>query len=566
MIGPARTQIAAAMELHLIADTNLFFEFKSLEQLPWHELGREPIVIVVTKPVLDEIDRHKKGSSRTRDRALEIFGRVREMLVAGVDESVIREAGPRVVLRRNTRALPDESMKEQLDFGRTDERLIGIVSALNGKASGHEVKLFTDDGGPAGMADELGVPYLLIDPAWRRPPAETTEAKRLREVEKDLALYRSQEPRITIACAGVGADRTVRVVRKMAVPLTAEEIDEALDALRLKHPAKADFVPPATSVTTEPSGDVKTVVYSAPPAEEIAAYRDARYPQWIESCRSVLQGLHVGRDEPEPGLLLRWSMTNDGTRPASQVRVEFEAKGPLMLMRLADPTDDDDAEDDGRSALIDAAPTPRLPSPPRPPAFVETVSRSPAPARQKLAQSFDIASLKHVGPLDGRLKSASDAIKALGAFGQMSPAQRELMKAASGASRVLEAARGASHLDSLMRSAVMPFATPRMERIRDIMPYVPKPRDPERFYYSWPADHSVSKGALTCELWRHQTDAEVFEFGVVLPKDGEARGVVECEVHAENLTKPGEAKVIVERKFEPLSMVGLARSLVDGCG
>ncbi len=193
MIGPARTQIAAAMELHLIADTNLFFEFKSLEQLPWHELGREPIVIVVTKPVLDEIDRHKKGSGRTRDRALEIFGRVREMLVAGVDESVIREAGPRVVLRRNTRALPDESMKEQLDFGRTDERLIGIVSALNGKASGHEVKLFTDDGGPAGMADELGVPYLLIDPAWRRPPAETTEAKRLREVEKDLALYRSQD-------------------------------------------------------------------------------------------------------------------------------------------------------------------------------------------------------------------------------------------------------------------------------------------------------------------------------------------------------------------------------------
>ncbi len=65
----------------------------------------------------------------------------------------------------------------------------------------------------------------------------------------------------------------------MAVPLTAEEIDEALDALRLKHPAKADFVPPATSVTTEPSGDVKTVEYSALPAEEIAAYRDARYAQ-----------------------------------------------------------------------------------------------------------------------------------------------------------------------------------------------------------------------------------------------------------------------------------------------
>jgi hypothetical protein len=41
--------------------------------------------IIVTKPVLDEINKHKKGGTgRTRDGALEIFGCVREMLVAGV--------------------------------------------------------------------------------------------------------------------------------------------------------------------------------------------------------------------------------------------------------------------------------------------------------------------------------------------------------------------------------------------------------------------------------------------------------------------------------------------------
>jgi hypothetical protein len=34
-------------ELHLVADTNLFFECKSLSQLPWQELGKDPIVILL---------------------------------------------------------------------------------------------------------------------------------------------------------------------------------------------------------------------------------------------------------------------------------------------------------------------------------------------------------------------------------------------------------------------------------------------------------------------------------------------------------------------------------------
>jgi hypothetical protein len=155
--------------LHLVADTNLFIEFKALDQLPWEELGRDPIAIVVTKPLLDEIDRHKKGGTgRRRDRALEIFGRVRQMLEDRVTESVIREAGPRVVLRRNRRVRPDESLKDDLDFDKTDERLIGIVSALAAEATDYEVKLFTDDAGPAGIATELDVPFELINAAWRR--------------------------------------------------------------------------------------------------------------------------------------------------------------------------------------------------------------------------------------------------------------------------------------------------------------------------------------------------------------------------------------------------------------
>src|SRR5674476_388137 len=109
------------MELHLVADTNLFFEFKQLEQLPWHEFGYDPVVILLTKPVLDEIDRYKKGTGRTRGRALEIFNRFRAMLTSGVQDVEIRPSSPRVTRRRMTSALPDPGLKDHLDYAKVEE-------------------------------------------------------------------------------------------------------------------------------------------------------------------------------------------------------------------------------------------------------------------------------------------------------------------------------------------------------------------------------------------------------------------------------------------------------------
>jgi hypothetical protein len=91
-------------------------------------------------------------------------------------------------------------------------------------------------------------------------------------------------------------------------------------------------------------------------------------------------------------------------------------------------------------------------------------------------------------------------------------------------------------------------------------------REPEKFYYDWPDDESVKKGALTCELWRHRSDPEIFDFEVVFIGDGEARGVVECTVHAENLTLPVRKIVKVARIIESASMTDLANSLIENCG
>jgi hypothetical protein len=77
--------------------------------------GYDTLVIILTKPVLDEIDKHKKSTGSTRSRALEIFGRIREMLTTGRQEVDIRSSAPRVILRRIASARPDQDLKDQLD-------------------------------------------------------------------------------------------------------------------------------------------------------------------------------------------------------------------------------------------------------------------------------------------------------------------------------------------------------------------------------------------------------------------------------------------------------------------
>jgi hypothetical protein len=295
----------------LVADTNLFFECRPLNQLPWQELGSDQVVVILTKPVLDEIDKHKKGSGRTRDRALEIFGRVREMLTTSTQEYEIQASSPRVVLRRAPNEKPDPTLSDVLDYSKNDERLIGITATIAAKEAGHDVRLFTDDTGPAATADGLGVPYLMIAPGWRRPPAETTEAKKIKALEKDLDTYRSQEPLISIE-PPEGADEANRIVvtRKVVAPLTQDEIDGVLDALRAKHPLREDFSPPPTKIETTASGATRTTEYVAPDENAIRNYRDDAYPRWIENCRDVLAKLHEGRDEIEPRVVLRWPMSN----------------------------------------------------------------------------------------------------------------------------------------------------------------------------------------------------------------------------------------------------------------
>ncbi|TBY27437.1 PIN domain-containing protein [Rhizobium leguminosarum] len=548
--------------IHLVADTNLFFECKALEQLPWSDLGYDEVVLVLTKPVLDEIDKHKKAAGRTRSRALEIYGRLRGMLTNSLKEVEIKASMPRVVLRSLSSAKPDPSLKDDLDYAKNDERIVGIASTLNSAADGYEVKLFTDDTGPAMTAADFSVPFLMIPPGWRRPSAETPEDKRIKELEKENALYRLQEPKIEIGrCELADESGHIQVMRGVAVPLTSEDVEILIERLKAKHPVKIDFTPPETKVTKDHLGGVTTIDYAAPPDDKIEEYRSSTYPNWLERCRQALRSVHEGRDVMEQAVVIDWPMSNKGTRPASKVRIEFVAKGALRLRRIEEPKRIEDGDEE--LVVEDERPSPplrTLPPPPTPPAFEKTVTRATASKSSPLAAEIKLASLMAAG----RQSDTRDAIAraAAGGFGPTDRLSRQLRQLTSLDAAILGRP---SYLDPLLSSGQphdFSFVRPL---ISDFRAQLPSPKDPESFYYDWPADDDVVKGALTCELWRHHSDVETFDFEVSFVGDGPARGTIECTVHADNLTKPVEARLVISRTIESLNMFDVAEAMVENC-
>lgn len=89
-------------------------------------------------------------------------------------------------------------------------------------------------------------------------------------------------------------------------------------------------------------------------------------------------------------------------------------------------------------------------------------------------------------------------------------------------------------------------------------------RDPGTFYYAeqrpW---EPVEAFSLECMQWRHKMPPDYFEGEIFLGADGgNIRGVIECVVHADNLSTPVRTTIPVRIAVEPLSALKQAREMV----
>ncbi|MEM0928039.1 MAG: PIN domain-containing protein [Pseudomonadota bacterium] len=506
----------------ILPDTNLFFECKALEQLPWSELGDGPFVILLTKPVLDEIDEHKKSGNRTRRRAVEIFGRIREMLRAKVQEECVETEGAEVSLRLAGRLSVGNEPLDGLNLSKNDDRLIAILSEL--VANGEDAFLLTHDTGPASTAEGYGLPFYLIPDHWLRPAEATPEEKQVKALESELTAYRQSEPILALQLAG-RSERTPTVTRALEVltPLDDEDITAAIEALKTAHPLKTDYSDPPKAPPVLKAGSVilsDSIRYEAPSQDDQQVYKEKTYPAWLDACRAVFASLHrVKRTTAPTSLIIE--LENEGSRPAHGVRITFEAQGGIWMKRPN--RDEDDEETDSESNATTPEPDlPELPTPPKPPAWRTVIVEQThsIPAVGSAAQSLaDLARGNLLGLPKGvqAMLGADDRIRRMG----------------------------------LGDGGLHDRYVPTLPNLRIPSPHIPPPHDPEAFYYDhWRPSVPVSSGALTCDRLRHQNGTETFEVEVLFQDGAAINASILCRVHADNLTQPASLRIRIEQTVQ----------------
>ncbi|WP_395647981.1 PIN domain-containing protein [Terricaulis sp.] len=506
--------------LYLFPDTNIFIQCKSLHEVDWRLLGDfDEFVLLICRSVQDEIDQQKgRGAGRVTDRARATSGVFRGMLKSGADK-IERDAAPRVQLRMALRLKPTPNLGD-LDYSDADDALVGCAHAYAAQNPSADVRVLTDDGGPMGSAVSIGFPVIDVPEQWLLPPEASPTEKKLAQAQAENARLRQTEPEIAIACYdATGAAITALALKhQLFAPLTDAQIAALMQKLKDIHPLETDFgpeEPPARTAPT-PTGPLFTETWRPAKTEEVEAYRNKRYPEWLTKCEYELRHLHFKLEARQTPPLILFEAVNTGSRPASQVRVDVTAQGGVAVRPPAYKDDEDDA--DGQVATAAEMTLPRPPAAP-----YGRWERTPVRVSSALSA----------------LDLADSLRRQLDPFG----------------------ARGFNPDGMFARASA--FAEPM---IPPIPHFVPPRHDPEGFYYKGGRPSEPSQAfALTCDLWRHAREPRGFgvELYALGAAPGDANGIVTLTVHADNLGAPADLPVPMKISIANADVYAEADQLVE---
>lgn len=469
--------------LYLFPDTNFFIQCLPFDQIDWSPWKSfDEVQIIVCRPVQREIDNQKnRGGDRVGKRARQTNSLFRELIISGKDK-IARDTGPKVLMHIDPSIRPSPALKDQLDYSKPDDEIVGCVHAFRASNPGADARLLTHDSGPMATAKMLGLDFVPVPDEWLSPPESNDEERERRRIETELTRLKKAEPEFHISYL----DQDGREVESIALnhvvyeSLKPDELSALTDALKnhfpiateFGRPDKPDSPPPGLSIARMP--EYYSPKYAPPPDDEIESYKQKQYPDWVERCTKILQGLHHALNDQAGQPLFRIAVTNDGIRPGKDVLVSIAAHGNFKIRPPEYRNDDDE-----RKAVEELKKLLTLPSPPNPP-------------RGKWTRGFPGFPSSTLDMID-QMKAVQAMISPYGGLGR-------------------------------------PFLLPPLASGRQ--------RDPNAFYYKEDRPRlPVQSFSLECEQWRHGLDQESF-LGEIFLSDGatEVRGALECTIHAENFS------------------------------
>jgi len=343
--------------LYAFPDTNVFVQCKKLEALDWNLLGPyDTVMLVVTRPVVTEVDSQKGGTGRLAKRARNASSLFRRFLLEGSDiEIPTQGSNPTIVLMLGQHLDPSAGLKSVLNYSHADDNIVGIAHAFL-QDHGHDVVLLSHDTGPLLMSKRVGVPYQPVPDNWLLTAENDEDQKKIRELEADLARVRNVEPLCNIAFD----DTPWKFTRSNHIALNSAQLSELMAILKSRKPISTRFGSTESKERSSSElsifGHRQTEKFIPATQEDIAKYKES-YNKWIDDCYDILAGLHESLNKLEDIWIISTTLVNIGGSPATNVSVSFETLSKNFgLMEL--PSQDDD---------IDAKLAPELKIPPRAP-------------------------------------------------------------------------------------------------------------------------------------------------------------------------------------------------------
>lgn len=353
----------------MFPDTNIFIQCKPLHELNWLEWKEyDEVCLIVSRPVQAEIDKQKGGgNTRLAKRSRATSSMFRDILLSEKKYREIRSSKPTVRLYLRQDIKPDESLSNQLVYRERDDQLVGITSSFAKSHGRNQVFLLTLDTGPMTSAHMVGVKFIPIPDEWLMTPETNESEKKIKKLQDEIDQLKRTEPIIDISFENSTTDGTAlnQIVRTVFKPLTDEEISRLVRKIIRCIPIETNF-----GLKEPEQENGSEVVYQFAsligkirkfvPAtdEQILAYKNDKYPNWVEECKKYLQCCHRYFNHlfTPPRVLI--SLTNTGTRPAKDSLVTFSARGDFCIS--PPPYKHTDTEDTFPPQLS-------LPQPPKPP-------------------------------------------------------------------------------------------------------------------------------------------------------------------------------------------------------
>ena len=490
--------------LYLFPDTNLFIQCRDLGELDWSEWEDfTEIRLMVCLPVQREIDGQKtRGNDRVGRRARKAYSSLFREIATGEKEfQLINETELPMKLFLETPSFPSPELSETLDYTKPDNEIVGCLHRFVKGHSGTDARLLTHDTGPMMTARSLDLRIAPIHDSWLLPPENSNTEREIARLNNEIIQLRKTEPQFTIHCVDAkGSDvDRLELTTRVYESLEESEITEFLELLKIRFPLATEFNVKGPRPMGLGGLFGQPWHFEPPSDESIARYTEQEYPKWLEDCESFLLEVHKTLQRRVTRPTFAFETENQGTRPGNHALIVIRARGDFTI--CPPPYDDDCSEDEEQVELS-------IPSPPDPPG--------------------------------GKWVSSSESL--------------------------------AGRMNSMFRGLDLANYTSGLERIRGIesLPVGPvslaqSQRDPNGFYYkATRSEEAADSFELECEQWRHSMASVRFD-GDIFPREGlsKANGVLECEIHAENLSKPVIRKVPVDVTVQRVSVKDYVRGLID---